>query len=417
LLDPGDYVHNSVLSPSRRFVVDRYSRSNVPYRSVLRDNRGTVVMDLETMDVKRVEQMGWRPPEPFVVKSADGNTDIHGNMWKPFDFDPNKKYPVVLSVYPGPQSEGLTSTFSATSALQTMAQLGFITMQIGNRGGSPRRSAAYRSYHYLNLRDYGLADKKAGIEQMAARHPYIDVTRVGLYGHSGGGFMTAAAMLVPPYNEFFKVGVASNGNHDNNIYSDYWAEQNHGLTVRCVSRDAPVTVAGGARGGAGASAAAGRGGRAGGGRAGGVGRGGGGGGDGDDSSGAAGGRSGRGSANAPPAPALAPHRVIPGDGYCAADQRAEWVIDVPSNADVAANLKGHLMVAFSDMDNNVYPANSIRLVYALIQADRRFDMLMLPGQAHGFGPLGYYFNRRRDEYFVQHLLGESFEHMGAEMRR
>ena len=105
-----------------------------------------------------------------------------------------------------------------------LAQLGFIVIQVGHRGGTPTRSKAYHSYGYFNLRDYGLADKKAAIEQLAARHPYIDIDRVGIYGHSGGGFMSAAALLQKPYNEFFKVAVASAGNHDNNIYNDNWSE-------------------------------------------------------------------------------------------------------------------------------------------------------------------------------------------------
>ena len=129
-------------------------------------------------------------------------------MWKPFDFDSTKKYPIIANVYPGPQTEAVTYTFSPSGVPQQLAQLGFIVIQIGNRGGSPQRSQAYQGFSYFNLRDYGLADKKAGIEQLAARHKWIDIDRVGIYGHSGGGFMTAAAMMLPPYNEFFKVGVS-----------------------------------------------------------------------------------------------------------------------------------------------------------------------------------------------------------------
>ena len=117
---------------------------------------------------------------------------------------------------------------------QQLAQLGIIVIQIGNRGGSPQRSQRVPGYSYYNLRDYALADKKAGIEQLAARHKFIDIDRVGIYGHSGGGFLTAAAMLLPPYNDFFKVGVSASGNHDNNIYNQNWSEQNHGL------REVPV---------------------------------------------------------------------------------------------------------------------------------------------------------------------------------
>ena len=139
---------------------------------------------------------------------------------------------------------------------QQLAQLGFIVIQIGNRGGSPQRSQEYQGFGYYNLRDYALADKKAGIEQLAARHKWIDLDRVGIYGHSGGGFLTAAAMLLPPYNEFFKVGVSESGNHDNNIYNQNWSEQYHGLKVvakataagrQAARRQANATDGGGTR--------------------------------------------------------------------------------------------------------------------------------------------------------------------------
>src|SRR5262249_22021751 len=146
----------------------------------------------------------------------------------PFDFDPKKKYPIIAHVYPGPQTESMTHAFSALSPQQQLAQLGFVVVQVGNRGGSPLRSKAYGSYGYGNLRDYALADKKTAIEQLAARHPYLDINRVGIYGHSGGGFLSAAAMLQKPYNEFFKAAVASAGDPDNNIYNNAWAERYHG---------------------------------------------------------------------------------------------------------------------------------------------------------------------------------------------
>src|ERR1051325_207933 len=182
-----------------------------------------------------------------MVKAADGVTDIWGNMFKPFDFDSTKKYPIIAHVYPGPQTESITFSFSTTSINQRLANLGFIVIQIGTLGGSPDRSNAYQSFSYFNMRDYGLADKKSGIEQLAARHKWIDIDRVGIFGHSGGGFMTAAAMMLPPYNEFFKVGVSSSGNHDNNIYNQNWSEQYHGLAE--VVTAAAVAENDGGRGG------------------------------------------------------------------------------------------------------------------------------------------------------------------------
>ena len=132
-------------------------------------------------------------------------TDLYGVMYKPFDFDPARKYPIIAYVYPGPQTEGVTKNFNPRSNNISLAQFGFIVVEVGNRGGHPTRSKWYHNYGYGNLRDYGLADKKTAIEQLAARHPFIDINKVGIWGHSGGGFMSAAAMLV--YPDFFKVGL------------------------------------------------------------------------------------------------------------------------------------------------------------------------------------------------------------------
>ncbi|MGH7462843.1 MAG: alpha/beta hydrolase family protein, partial [Longimicrobiales bacterium] len=354
---PGDANHNSTLSSSKRYVIDNYSRPDVLPRSVVRDERGAVVLELEETDVSRLKELGWKPPETFIVKAADGVTDIYGNMWKPFDFDPNKKYPIIANVYPGPQQESVSNTFSANSNLQRLAQLGFIVIQIGNRGGSPRRDNAYQAYSYLNLRDYGLADKKVGIEQLAARHSFIDIDRVGLFGHSGGGFMTAAAMLVPPYNEFFKVGVSSSGNHDNNVYGDYWAEQNHGL------KEVPVTQNQQRRTVTDQTAA-------------------------NRNDGNANGANGE-------------------QEKAATDTKFE--IHVPANHEMAANLKGNLLLVHGDMDNNVHPAGTIRLVNALIKANKRFDFMIMPGKPHGYGDMQNYFNRMMFEYFAEHLLGDYYK--------
>jgi dipeptidyl aminopeptidase/acylaminoacyl peptidase len=242
LLDAGEATHNSTLSSNKKWIVDNYSRIDLIPKVVVRDATGKVVMDLETMDVSRLKELGWKPPERFTTKAADGVTDIYGNIWKPFDFDSTKKYPVIANVYPGPQTESVTFPFSPTAVPQQLAQLGFIVIQIGNRGGSPQRSQEYQSFSYFNLRDYALADKKSGIEQLAARHKWIDIDRVGIYGHSGGGFLTAAALMLPPYNDFFKVGVSTSGNHDNNIYNQNWSEQYHGLKTIAKKGDAKTTA-------------------------------------------------------------------------------------------------------------------------------------------------------------------------------
>ena len=229
LMDPGDATHRSSLSPSRQFAVDNASRIDKVPTVTLRRSDGTPSCRWRSADLSHLTATGWKMPETFVVKAADGVTDLYGNLWKPFDFDPSRRYPIIVHVYPGPQQEGTTHDFAPMAGEQTLAQVGFIVIQVGHRGGTPNRSKAYASYGYFNLRDYALADKKTAIEQLALKNPYIDVDRVGIYGHSGGGFMTAAALLQKPYNEFFKVGVSSSGNHDNNVYGAYWAERYHGL--------------------------------------------------------------------------------------------------------------------------------------------------------------------------------------------
>jgi dipeptidyl aminopeptidase/acylaminoacyl peptidase len=372
LLDPGNANHASslgALSPSKRYLVDNFSRIDLPAKSVIRDGTtGAIVMNLEETDVARLKEIGWQPPQTFVVKAADGVTDIYGNMWRPFDFDSTRKYPIIAHVYPGPQTESVTPGFAPTAVPQRLAQLGFIVIQIGNRGGSPQRSNAYQSYSYFNLRDYGLADKKAGIEQLAARHKWIDIDRVGIYGHSGGGFMTAAALLQPPYNDFFKVGVSSAGNHDNNVYNQNWSEQYHGLKEVIAPKTNAVT-AGATNGTADAQ-------------------------EGGQAASATG-------ANA--ATAAAAGVSAGGD-----DPDPKFTIKVPANHELAANLKGRLLLVHGDMDNNVHPAGTVRLVEALIKANKRFDLMMLPGKPHGFGDMQPYFTQMMAEYFAEHLLGDYY---------
>jgi dipeptidyl-peptidase-4 len=227
LLDPGEASHAVQMSDSGRFFVDNSSRVNTAPEATLYDAQGATVMPLEKVDMSRALEAGFKFPEPFKVKADDGITDIYGVMYKPFDFDPNKKYPLIEYVYPGPQTESVDYTFNVRSANVTLANFGFIVITVGNRGGNPNRSKWYHTFGYNNLRDYGLADKKTAAEQLAERYPFIDLDRVGMWGHSGGGFMTAAALLL--YPDFFKVGWSESGNHENNIYNNTWSEKHHGL--------------------------------------------------------------------------------------------------------------------------------------------------------------------------------------------
>ena len=227
-LNSGDFNSNVNVSDSRRYFVSNFSRVNTVPKSELRDSNGRLIMKLEEADLSELMATGYKFPEPFKVKADDGVTDIYGVMYKPFDFDETKKYPLIEYVYPGPQTEAVSKSFSQRmNRTDRMAQVGFIVVTLGNRGGHPDRSKWYHTYGYGNLRDYGLADKKYVAEQLADRHDFINIDKVGIFGHSGGGFMSTAAMLV--YPDFFDVAVSSSGNHDNNIYNSWWSETHHGV--------------------------------------------------------------------------------------------------------------------------------------------------------------------------------------------
>ena len=389
LLDAGDASHRSQLSKSRKFIVDNCSRTDKAPVSVLRDAEGNLVMPLEESDTRQLEQLGWSAPERFVVKAADGTTDLYGNMWKPFDFDETKKYPLIVHVYPGPQTEGVTHTFSATHRLQELAQVGFIVIQVGHRGGTPTRSKAYGSYGYFNMRDYPLEDKKTAIEQLAARHGFIDIERIGMFGHSGGGFLTATALLKPPYNRFFKVGVSTAGNHDNNIYNNSWSERYHGLKEAKAKDSEKTTDKEGTekdgtkkavkktdkkvadtkakkKGGTVADAKAKQGQK------------------GDKKK-------------------KKTEKVNEND---AVEKKTKFDIKVATTWELAENLEGKLLLVHGEIDNNVHPAGTMRLVNALIKANKRFDMLIIPGARHSFGAANEYMKHRTWEYFAEHLLGD-----------
>ncbi len=323
LLNKGDYDHQVSTSESGRFFVNNYSRVNTAPATDLYDNKGALIMKLEQADLSQLFAAGYKFPEPFKVKAGDGITDLYGVMYKPFDFDSTRTYPIVEYVYPGPQTEAVNKSFGRSmDRIDRLAQLGFIVVTVGNRGGHPARSKWYHTYGYSNLRDYGLEDKKVTAEQLANRHSFIDVNRVGITGHSGGGFMSTAAMLV--YPDFFKVAVSGAGNHENQIYNRWWSERHHGVQEK-VSAKGDTTFS----------------------------------------------------------------------------------YQIEKNSELAKNLKGKLLLATGDIDNNVHPAGTIRMAEALIKANKRFDFVLLPGQRHGFGNMTEYFFWKMADYFSEHLLGNS----------
>ncbi|MGL5682288.1 MAG: DPP IV N-terminal domain-containing protein [Marinifilaceae bacterium] len=228
ILTPENGNHKVYISPSSKYIIDSYSRVDLPNVNVVRDKNGKVIMELDKPDLDAVYAIGWKAPERFKVKAADGITDLYGVMWKPMDFDSTKTYPVISEVYPGPQFEYVPTTFALKSGHATkLAQLGFIVIQVGHRGGTPIRGKVYHRHGYGKLRDYPLADDKAAISQLALRYPFIDATKVGIFGHSGGGFMSTAALCT--YPDFYSAAVSAAGNHDNRIYNTGWIEMNNGV--------------------------------------------------------------------------------------------------------------------------------------------------------------------------------------------
>ena len=325
LLNPGNFDHSFSMNDKKNYFVNTSSRINSTPTSALYSTDGKKLMDLETADLNSLFAAGYKSPETFKVKADDGITDIFGVMYKPYDFDSTKKYPIIEYVYPGPQTESVNKSFSkGMDRIDRLAQLGFVVVTLGNRGGHPARSKWYHNYGYGNLRDYGLADKKATIEQLADKYSFIDRDKVGIHGHSGGGFMSTAAMLV--YPDIFKVAVSNAGNHDNSVYNRWWSEKHNGVKENISDK---------------------------------------------------------------------------------ADTTFSYMID--KNPDIAKNLKGKLLLIHGEIDNNVHPSNTIRVVNALIKANKRFDMLILPTQRHGFGDMSEYWFWKTADYFSRNLLGDMTE--------
>ena len=232
LLTPENGEHRISMSPDGGRFVDSYSTTAEPPVVVLRDSAdGKVVKEIARADIARLKATGWNPPEDFTVKARDGKTDLYGMMYKPSNFDPAKKYPIVNYVYPGPQvgSVGRRGFSAARSDHQALAELGFIVVAIDGMG-TPYRSKAFHDAYFENIIDNTLPDQVAGMKELAKRHAFIDLSRAGIWGHSGGGNATATAMF--KYADFFKVGIAESGNHDNRNYEDDWAEKWQGLLVK-----------------------------------------------------------------------------------------------------------------------------------------------------------------------------------------
>jgi dipeptidyl-peptidase-4 len=330
LLTPEDADHLISFSPSGRYFTDTYSRVDAVPISVLRACDGMFIRELERADIDLLLETGWKWPEPFRVKGRDGTTGIYGVIFRPSTFDPEKKYPIIDNIYPGPHNIRCAKSFAGMNwywhdpseywHCHAIAELGFIVVTIDGMG-TAFRSKAFHDVSYRNLGSAGgIEDHIAGIKQLAGRYPYINLDRVGIYGHSGGGYASARAILA--YPDFYKVAVSSAGNHDPRLEKAAWVERWMGLPIE--------------------------------------------------------------------------------DAY-----------ERQTNMNIASNLKGKLLLIHGDLDDNVSPALTLALAYALIEANKDFDMLLMANRNHRFMDLSspkaeewdLYFIRKRWDYFVRHLLG------------
>jgi dipeptidyl aminopeptidase/acylaminoacyl peptidase len=311
ILTEGDGTHEIAYSPDGKYFVDTWSRVDLPPVTELRrTDEGALVCALDKADWSALLASGWQTPERFVSKARDGKTEIFGVIWRPMNFDQNRKYPVIEKIYAGPQGSFVPKRFGAYNEAQSLAELGFVVVQIDGMGTS-NRSKAFHDVCWHNLGDAGLPDRIIWMKAAAAKYPYMDVSRVGVYGGSAGGQNSTGAVLT--HGDFYKVAVSDCGCHDNRMDKVWWNELWMGYPV-------------------------------------------------------------------------GPHY---------AEQ---------SNVTLAKNLTGKLLLIVGELDRNVDPASTMQVVNALIKADKDFDLLIVPGAGHGAGS-SKYGTRRRNDFFVRHLLG------------
>jgi dipeptidyl-peptidase 4 len=314
LLTPENAYHWFDFSSSGLYFTENYSRVDFPNQFVVRNIKGEIVLKLEEAKVDSINTLGWSSPETFVVKARDGKTDIYGCIYKPTNFDPNKKYPVIDGTYSGPHTIRTPKTFRRAiwNMDNALAELGFVVITVDGFG-SAFRSKKFHDFSYRNLGDIGCEDHVTAIKQLAQTRSYIDTNRVGIYGHSAGGYDAVRALILRP--DFYKVAVSSAGNHDHRIAKVWWPE----LYM----------------------------------------------------------------------------------GYPAAKH-----YDEQSNIVNAAKIKGKLMLAHGMMDNNVNPAGTLRLSDELVNANKDFEMILIPNADHGQLWFNKYFIRKRWDFFVKNLLEE-----------
>ncbi len=311
LLTPEDAEHEIQFAPDYSYFIDNYSRVDLKPKAVLRRlSDGKLIKELQKANIDELLATGWKYPERFTVKARDGKTNIYGVLQYPSNFDSNKKYPIIDNSYSGPQAVNVPKSFrrGIWNDWTPLAEVGFIVIRIDGMG-TAMRSKAFHDVSYKNLGDIGGPDHIAGIRQLAEKYEYIDTNKIGIFGHSAGGYDAAHAIL--KYPDFYKVAVAAAGNHDHRMAKAWWPEQYMGE---------------------------------------------------------------------------------PGDHY-----------NEQSNLTLAKNLKGKLLLAHGDMDNNVNPASTYRLAAELIKNNKDFELIITPNDDHGELWGNKYFIRRRMDFFVKHL--------------
>ena len=309
-LTEGNGWHKIIYSPDRKFIIDVFSRVDLPpVHELRRVSDGKLVCKLERSDVSELKADGWKPPEVFKAKGRDGKTDIWGIVCRPADFDPKKKYPVLESMYAGPHDSYVPKQFSSGRPFSAWTDMGFVVVKMDGMG-TANRSKAFHDVCWHNLKDAGFPDRILWHQAFAKKNPWYDLTRVGIYGGSAGGQSSTGALLFHP--EFYKVAVSSCGCHDNRMDKASWNEQWMGYPV-------------------------------------------------------------------------GPHYAE------------------SSNIDNAHRLKGKLMLIVGELDRNVPPESTYRLVDALIRENKDFEFVLIPGGGHGDG--GRHGDRRRKDFFREHLLG------------
>ena len=310
LLTPENKHHQINVSKDGKYFSDNFSTINSPTKTVLRElSTGKILAELTKADISEAESRGYKTPETFSMLAKDNKTTIYGAFWKPTNFDASKKYPIIDATYTGPHTQRFPKSFDNVFSNQSLAELGFIVVRVDGLGTSGR-SKTFHNHSYKNMGN-NLEDHVLAIKHLANKYAWIDIDKVGIYGHSAGGYDTGRAMLAFP--DFYKVGVASSADHDFRMEKAWWPEMYQGWPIDSTYQDV-------------------------------------------------------------------------------------------SNITNAANLKGKLLLVHGGLDDNVNPSATFKLAEAFVNADKEFDLLILPSQRHGYqGKARKYFLKKRWNYFVEHL--------------